>query len=156
MEIILAITALGILIAALMPNLTAYQKRGRDTGRLSHVNSLGKMINNYYLDKEDYPDHAAGCVNSTALSKYGIIPLDPSKTNDNGCGVNQNYAYGSSALLISSSDEFALFAKMENLNGWNFNTGSIAGLTWTLDQAAFTTLSTGMKRWSWQYYAIIK
>ena len=59
MEIILAITALGILISALLPSLTAYQKRGRDVARLSHVNSIGKMLNNFFLDKADYPDHVA-------------------------------------------------------------------------------------------------
>lgn len=52
MEIILAIAALGILISALLPSLTAYQKRGRDVSRVSHLNSTAKMINNYFLDKE--------------------------------------------------------------------------------------------------------
>ena len=52
MEIILAIAALGILISALLPSLTAYQKRGRDVARVSHLNSTAKMINNYFLDKE--------------------------------------------------------------------------------------------------------
>ena len=85
-------------------------------------------------------------MDSTALSKYGNVPQDPSPTNDNGCGLNRNYAYGSSALLVSSPDEFALFAKMENLNGGNFNTGSIAGLTGVLNQAAFTTLTTTMAK----------
>ena len=67
-------------------------------------------------------------------------------TNDNGCGANGKYAYGSSALLVSSPDEFALFAKMENPNGGNFNTGSIAGLTGVLNQAAFSTLTTSMAK----------
>lgn len=40
MEIILAITALGILITALLPSFTAYQRRGRDVARLSHMTSL--------------------------------------------------------------------------------------------------------------------
>lgn len=52
MEIILAIAALGILISALLPSLTAYQKRGRDVARVSHLNPTAKMINNYFLDKE--------------------------------------------------------------------------------------------------------
>lgn len=52
MEIILTIAALGILISALLPSLTAYQKRGRDVARVSHLNSTAKMINNYFLDKE--------------------------------------------------------------------------------------------------------
>ena len=59
MEIMVAIAAIGILLSALLPSLTAYQKRGRDTGRLAHINSIAKMINSYFLDKEDYPDHAA-------------------------------------------------------------------------------------------------
>ena len=110
------------------------------------MNQIGKMLNNFFLDKVDYPDHVAGCVDTTALSKYGTIGQDPSPTNDNGCGQNRNYAYGSSALLIQSTDEFALFAKKENLNGGNFNTGSIAGLTGTMNQAAFTTLTTSMAK----------
>ncbi len=156
MEIILAITALGILITALLPSFTAYQRRGRDVARLSHMTSLWKMLNSHFLDKEDYPNHALWCVDETALSRYGTIPVDPSTTNDNGCGQNQKYAYGSSALMITSTDEFALFAKMENLSGGNFNTGSIAWLTGTLNQSAFTTLRNNIVKGSGQYYAIIK
>lgn len=86
MEIILAISALGILISALLPSLTAYQKRGRDVARLSHLTSLAKMSNNHFYDKEGYPSStAAGCVNSTALAKYGTVPVDPLASNDNGC-----------------------------------------------------------------------
>lgn len=71
MEIILAIAALSILISALLPSLTAYQKRGRDVARLSHVTSLAKMSNNHFYDKENYPSStAAGCVDSTVLTKY--------------------------------------------------------------------------------------
>ena len=82
------------------------------------MNSLGKIINNHFLDKENYPNHAAGCVDASALNKYGPTPIDPLGVgiNDNGCGTNGNYAYGSSALLLSSQDEFALFAKMEGQN----------------------------------------
>lgn len=70
MEIILVIAVIGILVSALVPNITAYQKRGRDTTRLTHINSLAKVINNYFIDKEHYPNHVSGCVDSTALSKY--------------------------------------------------------------------------------------
>ena len=59
MEIMITIAALGILLSALLPSLTAYQKRGRDTGRLAHINSIAKMINNYFIDKANYPDHVA-------------------------------------------------------------------------------------------------
>ena len=158
MEMMLAIAAISILVSALLPSYTAYQMRWRDVSRVSHMNSLWKIINNYFIDKEDYPNHAAGCVDATALNQYGPTPTDPLGIwrNDNGCGTNGNYAYGSSALLLSSKDEFALFAKMEWQNAWNFNTGSVAWLTGVLDQAAFTTLSSGMQRGTGQYYAIIR
>lgn len=154
MEIILVITVIGILVSALFPSVTSYQRRGRDATRLSHINSLAKVINNYFLDKEDYPNSVAGCVDSTALWKYGPVQTDPSTTNDNGCGVNQKYAYWSSALLVQSTDEFVILAKMENINGWN--TGSINSLTWSINQAAYTTLRANMTKWVWQYYAITK
>lgn len=115
MEIILAIAALGILISALLPSLTAYQKRGRDVSRVSHLTSIAKMTNNYFYDKEYYPSSTVGgCLDSTALSKYGTIPVDPLTSNGNGCSTLGLYAYGSSSLLTNSPNEFILFAKMEN------------------------------------------
>mgnify|MGYP003596720839 CR=1 FL=1 len=86
MEIILAITALGILISALLPSMTSYQRRGRDVTRLSNVTTLAKASNNFFYDKEDYPSSTAGgCVDATALNKYGNVPSDPLSTNNNGC-----------------------------------------------------------------------
>lgn len=71
MEIILAIAALGILISALLPSLTAYQKRGRDVARVSHLTSIAKIVNNFFLDKEFYPSStAAGCIDVTTLTRY--------------------------------------------------------------------------------------
>lgn len=67
MEILLVITVIGILVSALFPSVTAYQKRGRDVSRLSHLSSLSKVINNFFLDKEDYPNSVVGCVDATAL-----------------------------------------------------------------------------------------
>lgn len=64
-----------------------YQKRGRDTERLSDLTSLGKSVNTYFQDFEKYPDSNAGCVDSTLLSKY-VTPAvleDPLESSDNGC-----------------------------------------------------------------------
>ena len=117
MEIILAIAALGILISALLPSLTAYQKRGRDVARISHLSSLPRMINNFFYDKEYYPSStAAGCVDATVLTRYGNVPVDPLSTNNNECSTLGQYAYGSSSLLTNSPNEFIIFAKMENQN----------------------------------------
>ena len=157
MEIILAIAALGILISALLPSLTAYQKRGRDVARVSHLNATAKMVNNYFLDKEWYPSSTAGgCVNATLLNKYGTTPSDPLASNDNWCSTAGQYAYGSSSLLTNSANEFILFAKMENPNGGNFNTGSMGWLTGTIQQVAFNNVLANVQKWTGQYQVMTR
>lgn len=157
MEIMLAIAALGILISALLPSLTAYQKRGRDVARVSHLNSTSKMINNFFIDKEWYPSSTVGgCVDPVSLNKYGTTPSDPLSSNNNWCSINGQYAYWSSSLLTNSRNEFILFAKMENPFGGNYNTGSMAGLTGTIQQVAFNNVLANVQKWTGQYQVMTR
>lgn len=157
MEIMIVIAALGILTSALIPSFTNYQKRWRDIARIAHLNSAAKIINNFFIDKWNYPSNtAAGCVDSVALNSYGKISSDPLTSNNNWCSTLGQYAYGSSSLLTNSANEFILFAKMENPNGGNYNTGSMAGLTGTLQQVAFNNVLANVRKGSGQYQVMTR
>jgi hypothetical protein len=45
---------------------------------------------------------------------------------------------------------------MENPNGGNYNTGNVAGLTGTIQQAPFNAVLAGVRRGSWQYQMMTK
>jgi hypothetical protein len=47
-------------------------ERGRDSSRLTDIDSLMKSNNLFYSEREDFPGVTAdGCVNQAALANYG-------------------------------------------------------------------------------------
>lgn len=116
MEIMLVIAIIGILVSALSTSYSSYQKRARDTVRITALDNIGKAMQDYFSDNEKYPDNTGdGCVPNSDLSKYvgGNVLSDPLITNNNGCNTDGKYSYGMSTGLTSSANEFVLVARLE-------------------------------------------
>lgn len=87
----IVIAMIGILAAALFPNMTGYLKRARDAARASDLNNIATGIAAYEIDKETLPPHVSGCYPSQALLSRGYTKKDfisPSGSGyDEGCGT---------------------------------------------------------------------
>lgn len=126
-ELMIVIAIIGILAAALFPSMTGYLKRSRDTARISGLKDISTAVGAYFSDKESYPDaDTIGCVHSGQLNTNYLpkgVPTDPSTTNNNGCGRNAWYGYGSGVNSTTSTPQFLVISILENTNGGN--TGSV-------------------------------
>ena len=57
---LIVIVIIGILAAALIPQLTGIQGRARDTGRKADMNNIAGALQNYQLDYNNYPPASEG------------------------------------------------------------------------------------------------
>ena len=140
---------IGILAAALFPNMTSYLKRARDAARASDLNNIATGIAAYEIDKEILPPHVSGCYPSQILLSQGYTKKDfisPSGAGyDEGCGSSGRYAYGVSTGNVLNPQSSLLMARMENQNGGNY-TGSTLGMTGDLTLLGHWTATFGLSR----------
>ncbi|MBU1954176.1 prepilin-type N-terminal cleavage/methylation domain-containing protein [Patescibacteria group bacterium] len=150
-ELLIVITIIGILAAALLPNILGAPARARDASRQADLNNLAAAIEAYNADNGAYPT-AAKCLTAADadLASYmpGGVPTDPNATNalvlgavtctgqyyycPVGAGTNQNYAV------------VAEVERAESANGTGGAAGDIvpatncgaAGVDFTLSAAA--------------------
>jgi general secretion pathway protein G len=80
-ELMIVIAIIGILAAALFPQLTGYLARSRDTQRISDIKKISNALNMYFID----------------LSKYPISNMD------NSMDIEPNQAWSNSSHLGSWS-----------------------------------------------------
>lgn len=151
-EIIIVVTVIGILISAITPAYIGYISRWRDTARITNIDQLLKAHNSYFVDKDEYPSSALGCVDDNAIKLYndGKITKDPVANRNNGCGSNGSYWYGSGKLIFNPN-VFALLAIMEQPSGGNYNS-SLQDITWTLTTPSYTNITTLTAKWAGKYY----
>ena len=57
-ELMIVITMIGILAAAIFPNMTTYLKRARDAVRAANLNTIAVGISAYEIDKGYLPQHS--------------------------------------------------------------------------------------------------
>lgn len=108
-ELLIVIAVIGVLVAALLLAINPLEQlaRGRDAGRLSAVNQLGRSIQAYYTSQANtYP--AVGTTWATALQTAGeikVIPVNPAggTTYVTGCGssatlAQNGYCYNNNAV----------------------------------------------------------
>ncbi|MDD2693726.1 MAG: InlB B-repeat-containing protein [Candidatus Gracilibacteria bacterium] len=140
-ELMVVIAIIGVLAAALYPQIGKYASRGRDAGRITAIANIGSALDSSRFDYDGkYPDHVGGCVpmNMLLTKKYLMTEIiSPSGTGYNeGCGNNGQFGYGN--LGIGS----VLMGIMENDSTGNY-TGSTAGFTGTLTkEGILNTLNT--------------
>ena len=148
-EIMIVVAMIGILAAALFPNMTGYLKRARDAARASDLNNIATGIAMYEIDKETLPPHVSGCYPTQKLLSGGYIKvgfISPKGAGyDEGCGVSGKYAYGVSTGNVLDPQSSLLMAMMENQNGGNY-TGSTLGMTGDLTLLGHFNATFGLAR----------
>lgn len=131
-ELLIVITIIGILAAALLPNILGAPARARDAARQADLNSIAAAVETYNADEGGYPS-ALGCIGDgsfAALSDYfpgGQEPSDPSGSNAPAiasCDAGE-YVY---CPLDGSDGSYALVASVEDDGIANSDlTGIVAG-----------------------------
>lgn len=148
-ELMIIISIIGILAAALFPSMSGYLMRARDTGRIADVSEIGKSLRVYNIDKEAFPaGNIDGCYPSDTLvpDYLSRVRRSPSGSGYNeGCGKNGLYAYGSdlSAVLV--------MATLENTSGGNYS-GSTVGFTGSLSALGYYNALVSSRRGSGPLY----
>lgn len=121
-ELLIVITIIGILAAALLPSILGAPAKSRDAAREAGVNSVVTAIESYVAEGNTYPKTAGDfiCLNAfdgtggnPDLSNYfqgGQIPQDPAgnKIGENEC---ESYVY---LRLDGSPANYALVIEMED------------------------------------------
>lgn len=114
-ELLIVITIIGLLVVALLPNLTGGRNRARDAARQSHLQQISTALE-FYADDfgGQYPD-TAGCIQEDLTDELDAylttIPQDP--LTDNNIGSASNCTDGGYDYF-PTSDGYLLVAAMEN------------------------------------------
>lgn len=120
-ELLIVITIIGILAAALLPNVFGATAKARDAARLTALNQVVQALESYNADNAGYPDAVSGALDPAKMKQYfqgSQIPKDP-KT-----GLDYMYCKATSSALFS----YLVGAVLENPTGkaqtdvTNFNT----------------------------------
>ena len=135
-ELMIVIAIIGILAAALFPQMTGYLQRSRDTGRIADLNNIKVVLQTYNSDNGgEYPapetpnclSKSDGTVTNTTLAnitqkkRFAIDPQGSRTTPP--CDKAGSYGY----KVTSDSGAYLLWARVENPAQWNF-TGNIADI----------------------------
>ncbi len=125
-ELLIVITIIGILAAALLPNILAAPTRARDAARQADVNSIVSGIEAMNADGTSYPT-TAQCVSTIAgLETYvggGVIPSDPQGATgtawmvDGATDCDGSYFY--CPVTASANQNYAIVARLEDASGGN-------------------------------------
>jgi general secretion pathway protein G len=73
-ELIIVISIIGILVGLGIPNFKNATKRARESVLEENLFTMRKLINQYYVDKGQYPQSLQTLVDEEYLQK---IPIDP-------------------------------------------------------------------------------
>ena len=126
-ELLIVITIIGILAAALLPNVLSAPARARDAARIADLQKISAALETYNADEGSYPI-AEGCVDAISdLEKYfpgNNPPQDPSKLQWSGC--NGGYYY---CDLNNGKQTYLLAAKLERDESANGDIDNINGLS---------------------------
>jgi hypothetical protein len=78
------------------------------------MDQLLKAHSSFFTDFDKYPNHALGCVNQIAISKYTSAKevKDPLSRSNNICGDTRGYGYASGSLALNPNI-YSLVAFME-------------------------------------------
>lgn len=125
-ELLIVITIIGILAAALLPNILGAPARARDAARSADLNNVIAALEAYSADTGGYPT-TGGCVDSTdmaMLSTYfpgGAYPEDPNgSSSGTNCGTTYTYCPSSdadSSYFLVAGVEQAATANFEDVTG---------------------------------------
>ena len=156
-ELMIVITMIGILAAAIFPNMTTYLKRARDAVRAANLNTIAVGISAYEIDKGYLPQHSWWCYPSALLLSGGYIKstlISPKGAGyDEWCGISGKYAYWVSTGNTLITQSSLLMANMENKNGGNYS-GSTLWMTGNLTLLGHYNATYGTARWTGSIYIL--
>ena len=128
-ELLIVITIIGILAAALLPNVFGATAKARDAARLADLNQMVTAIESYNGDSSAYP--LATDIYGGALAKYfqgGKVVTDPSSLIVVSNGTPGQYFYCKVAPNTFGVT-YVVAAKLENptgkANGLSSNLGGL-------------------------------
>lgn len=108
-EILVAITIMGVIFGVIITSSTAVQRFARDTQRQSDLKAIQSALQHYYADNNSYPDSLTK-LTSGAKVYLQKIPVDPvAATNysyqakGNECGLDPPICH-----------QYCLFTKLES------------------------------------------
>ncbi|MCA9373661.1 MAG: type II secretion system protein [Candidatus Gracilibacteria bacterium] len=121
-ELLIVITIIGILAAALLPNILGAPARARDAARQADLNTFISALEAYAADTGSYPT-TGGCVDTalsglTAYFPGGSIPTDPSGLSS-GQNCADDYTYCPSS---DTNTSYYVAAGMEQPPNANYDT----------------------------------
>ncbi len=122
-EMLIVIVIIGVLAAAILPNLLGTKDKAQDTARIAGVNNLHTAIISYSHVAGEYP---AICGNAASLmtdantkqimsAQVDKIPTDPNKNNEfkiNNTDVKGNYGYCGIKKWGNSNTAYVVVAKV--------------------------------------------
>jgi len=131
-ELLIVITIIGILAAALLPSIIGAPGRARDVARKADLNDMITAIELYASDNGTYPS-AAGCVDDVLadsmaadITSYmsGGLPSDPGSKGPGGANTcDSNYLY---CPFPSAVAKYMLATYMENPGQGNLSVAVVA------------------------------
>lgn len=117
-ELLIVITIIGILAAALLPQVLGAPARARDASRVADLNQIVTALETYATDNDgNYPAATSGCL-GTVLDSYfqgGDTPSDPQGNGSGTCADDYGYC------PVSSPNNYVLSAAMETTGGQGAN-----------------------------------
>lgn len=117
-ELLIVITIIGILAAALLPQVLGAPARARDAARVADLNQIVTALETYATDNGGtYPASTTGCLEN-ALDTYfqgGSAPTDPQGTGSGTCATGYGYC------PVASPNNYVLSAAMETTGGQSAN-----------------------------------
>lgn len=153
MELMIVIAIIGILTAALIPSVSSYLMRWRDSERIADINEVSRGLVGYFGTFDKYPS-ANNCLIVNFISWF-VSPdttTDTYLNRDHWCGSNGIYGYWS--WFINAQHYFSMSAYLENPLWWSYNaTWSNNPFTWELNTWDLTSILS-MKKWSWPLYVL--
>lgn len=151
-ELMIVLAIIGILAAALFPQMTGFLERARDTGRIADLNNSKANLQIYNAENGAYPQPADGAAGNCFSDSNGNstndaifqntyskkkLPTDPQSTRlADPCATAGSYGY----KLIDSNANYMLWAHLENAARGNLDLDDITAVT-GLDGISYT--STG-------------
>lgn len=127
-EMLIVIVIIGVLAAAILPNLIGARNRANDVARVAALNKINAGIQAYIADTGRVPDGCGGLAAiSGMLATAGMIdiPMDPN-LDTQFAGVSSsltpNGEYGYCAITAngSANGAYVLMAKVERSSNANY------------------------------------
>lgn len=131
-EIIIALSLIGLFVSVPILAYSGYIKKSRDTKRKNDINQLSTALQQYKNSQGTYPASINGAIATdlqTLVDRGYIpsIPKDPKDGNLPSCDPATNFCYTYSAS--TDGNNYTLYARLEDGTGNTYFQSTPAGAT---------------------------